>query len=787
MSGPGLKSVGELAARQVRRLRAALASMASAASNLLGQADGTERRAASGAALASMAQALAAARTQAEVFAAVADRCRAVVGASSTNLALVDPATQSLVVHRQSTLPGDLSDLYTTMPLSGSFPYADAARSSSIVILTDRAALAASYPHIVADADRAGFQALAALPMIAAPGWPLGALGIAWDRPVSDTTELRATLTTMTSLVTQALLRACISDAERAASRRNEAMAALAGRAANATTADELAGTIVAHAGAVIGAREVELARLVDGQLLVVRHGRAGNEDGPVLVDVGADTPCAAAIASGEPVVVRDAADYRTRFPAHFAAVAPNGSLATVAVPICAIDGTVTGALGVSWDHPVDPGDGLLTMVLRVAELAARALDRASATDRSTARARHLAAFAGELSVARTVTEVVQAMLRTAADALEADAVAIGAVDEGGASMPVWWSVPDSGRLPERCLRLDARDDPLTDAIGSEELVILQSSAAVSHRYPAWTPPFAGIESLAAFPLWTVNHRPLGAVGAAWRQPGALDDATRAILFTVARLCGQTIQRARLHDLEHHLISELQDRVTRPLPLVAGLDAAGRYLPSSQGLEMGGDWYAATVLRDGRLGVVVGDVAGHGIGAVADMAQIRGLCSALLASGGPLDDVADQASAFVEQSTAQLASAVFAIVDPPGRELHFVAAGHVPPMVRLPDGAVERLDEGRRPMLGLEGHAGRVATARLPAGALVVFYTDGLIERRNEVIDVGLGRLAGILGALPNGLPAAAAADAILTAALDDGPPSDDVAVLVLRLLPDSD
>jgi GAF domain-containing protein len=780
-----LRSITEQAARQARRLRTALGSMVGVASKLLERVDGTQRRAASGAALASMAQALTAARTQAEVFAAVAERCRAVVGATYTNLALFDPATQSLAVRRQSTLPSDLSDRYVSMPLSGSFPYTDAARSSSIVILTDRTALAASYPHLVADADRVGFQSLAALPMIAAPGWPLGALGVAWDRPVSDTTELRATLTTVASLVTQALLRARIGDAERTASRRNEAMAALAARAANATTADELAATIVTHAGAVVGARAVELARVVGGQLHLVRHGYAGDADGSVVVDTGVDAPSAAAIAAGEPVVVRDAAEFRACFPVHFLAVEPAGLVATVAVPICAIDGTASGALAVSWDHPVDPGDGLLTIVQRVAELAARALDRAAATDRSTARARHLAAFGGELSVARTVAEVVEAMLRTAAGALEADGVAIGIVDEAGVTMPVWWSVGDSGRLPERCLPLAADDDPFTHAIASEELAILQSSAAVSHRYPAWTPPFAGIESIAAFPLWTVDRRPLGVVGAAWRRPGALDDATTAILFTVARLCGQTIQRARLHDLEHHLISELQDRVTRPLPLVAGLDAAARYLPSSQGLEMGGDWYAGTVLRDGRLGVVVGDVAGHGIGAVADMAQIRGLCSALLAAGGPLDEAADQASAFVEQSTARLASAVFVIVDPRERELHFLAAGHVPPMVRQPDGAVEQLADGRRPMLGIEARSGRAATVRLVPGALVVLYTDGLIERRSEVIDVGLARLAGILEGLPSGLTASDAADAILAAALDDGAPEDDVAVLVLRFPPD--
>ena len=458
------------------------------------------------------------------------------------------------------------------------------------------------------------------------------------------------------------------------------------------------------------------------------------------------------------------------------------GLEASIAVPIRGAERRVIGVLALAWDHPITADRALIGVVQRMAEVAGQALTRASITDRSTARARSLAVFGAELSTARTVAEVAEGALHTGAAALEADEVIIGVVIDEGVRL--------ERRSPREgtpgavtTVSLDQTDEPLVDAMASDKVVVEQSAADMVVHYPrAELLPESG-ESFAAFPFKTIDGRPLGVVAAVWERPHVVDDTVMATLFTMARLCGQTFQRATLHDVEHQLIEDLRDRVTQPLPEIADIDVAARYRPAERNLEMGGDWYAGTALPDGRLGIVLGDVAGHGIDAVADMAQIRALTSALLATGATLAEVADTASQFVATSTVTLASALFATVDPATRALDYLAAGHVPPLVRYPDGGVEVLHLGRRVLLGLAASPAEVASLTLPEGSMFVAYTDGLVERREDVIDTGINHLAEVLAGLPPGLTADEAADALLEDALASGAVDDDVALVVVRLL----
>ena len=100
------------------------------------------------------------------------------------------------------------------------------------------------------------------------------------------------------------------------------------------------------------------------------------------------------------------------------------------------------------------------------------------------------------------------------------------------------------------------------------------------------------------------------------------------------------------------------------LPETPGLKVAARYRAAGAGLEVGGDWFAGFPLDNGRLGLIVGDMTGHGINAVADMAQVRAMTSALLRAGLSLEEVADQASQFVAESASAVATAMIAILDP---------------------------------------------------------------------------------------------------------------------------
>jgi serine phosphatase RsbU (regulator of sigma subunit) len=300
-----------------------------------------------------------------------------------------------------------------------------------------------------------------------------------------------------------------------------------------------------------------------------------------------------------------------------------------------------------------------------------------------------------------------------------------------------------------RELPLEAGLDPITDAVLRRDPVVVGNIDEWQRHYPVRgaEAALAGLESTAALQLRWADGRPLGMVSVAWRRPTRFDDQTHVTLHLIARLAAQSLQRAALRDIEHHVIADLQDRLVTDLPETPGLKVAARYRAAGAGLEVGGDWFAGFPLENGRLGLIVGDMTGHGINAVADMAQVRAMTSALLRAGLSLEEVADQASQFVAESASAVATAMIAILDPGAGRVSCIVAGQVPPMLVHADGTTEVLDDLRRPLLGVPRvNAGPLVEHRaLPPGSLFVAYTDGLVERRGELIDDGIARLGSVL------------------------------------------
>ena len=219
-----------------------------------------------------------------------------------------------------------------------------------------------------------------------------------------------------------------------------------------------------------------------------------------------------------------------------------------------------------------------------------------------------------------------------------------------------------------------------------------------------------------------------------WR-PEQLDNA-RALRVHLLEALYQRGRR-RMTAAETIQRSLLPDR----LPKTPGWELAARYLPSVGG-HVGGDWYDALTLPDGRLAVVVGDVAGHGIEAAGTMAQLRNALRAyLLVSEGPaaalgaLDRLVDLTI------NGQMATLVVAVIDTVDGAVELASAGHLPPCVLQPDGRVTELEIASGLPLGVALEA--LATHRfvLEPGAGLVLFTDGVVERRTESIDDGLLRL----------------------------------------------
>jgi hypothetical protein len=212
--------------------------------------------------------------------------------------------------------------------------------------------------------------------------------------------------------------------------------------------------------------------------------------------------------------------------------------------------------------------------------------------------------------------------------------------------------------------------------------------------------------------------------------------------------------------------------------------AAVRYRPATSALQVGGDWYDLAGLPGGRIAVAVGDVAGHGLAAAGVMGQLR---SALSAASRVVDGPARalEVLGLYARSVdgAQNTTVADTFIDWDAHTITYSSAGHPPPALLQPGGTVEFLDQATDPPLGARPeHAPRLqATEPFTEGAVLVLYTDGLIERRREDIDTGLARLAGSL-ACHRAADPETLADALLADLLPPGGLTDDTALVIVRL-----
>ena len=264
------------------------------------------------------------------------------------------------------------------------------------------------------------------------------------------------------------------------------------------------------------------------------------------------------------------------------------------------------------------------------------------------------------------------------------------------------------------------------------------------------------------------------------------DDEDLSMAADLARRAALTVDNARLYQREHDVAEALQRSLLPDLPVVAGLDRAARYLPSRTAGQVGGDWYDLLPLPDGSFGLAMGDVMGHDLTAAAAMGQLRSVLRSYAWPGGSPAEVVESLDGLVQGlGMTQLATMVYGrlelpTADGPGR-LTYANAGHLPPALRAPDGSVSFLADGQSLLVGVAlGTRRPEAQAVIEAGSVLVLYTDGLVEDRDVDIDDGLAALAAALSVADG--DAESIADA-LTAALTDNARSDDVAILVVKVL----
>jgi serine phosphatase RsbU (regulator of sigma subunit)/anti-sigma regulatory factor (Ser/Thr protein kinase) len=262
---------------------------------------------------------------------------------------------------------------------------------------------------------------------------------------------------------------------------------------------------------------------------------------------------------------------------------------------------------------------------------------------------------------------------------------------------------------------------------------------------------------------------------------------SREELRYIEALAGQAAQaldRASAFESEQTIAETLQRSVLPlSLPRVEGAQIAARYLPGTAELDVGGDWYDVIPQADGRVGLVVGDVVGKGVQAAATMAQLRNALRAFaLDRMKPASTLARLNKLAEESLETTFATLVYAVVDPVRRVCRFASAGHPPPVVLRPDGSVELLEGGRSLPLGAGASARYVQdVVDFPVGAVLLLYSDGLVERRGRSIDEGLALLVDAARAGPRHPDQLV--DHVVQELLGSSPLGDDVALLAFRLL----
>jgi PAS domain S-box-containing protein len=239
------------------------------------------------------------------------------------------------------------------------------------------------------------------------------------------------------------------------------------------------------------------------------------------------------------------------------------------------------------------------------------------------------------------------------------------------------------------------------------------------------------------------------------------------------------------HARERQVALTLQEAMLQSPDLARHDNVALRYLPAAGSLEVCGDWYDMVDLPEGKFGVAVGDVVGHGLEAAAVMGMLRSALSATIRALERPAQALDVLSLYARSvEGAQNTTVVWAMVDPRSRLIIYSNAGHPPPVLVHPDGGCELLDRAVDPPLGARPQHvphPQAGLSYVPGDTLVLF-TDGLFERRGEDIDAGLDRLVAVLARFAGEDPERLADLVLAELGVQQGGARDDIALLIVRL-----
>jgi GAF domain-containing protein len=468
---------------------------------------------------------------------------------------------------------------------------------------------------------------------------------------------------------------------------------------------------------------------------------------------LGSATPAAEALRERRMVTVSGREAIEARYPDLAGQIVDDGSL--LCLPLIAGHRSV-GVISLSIGDGWLPGPAESERLSLLADTCAQAFERVQARAEADERAEKLAflaaasaELASSLDYQATLATVARLAVPTIADWCAVEilvdgrlrTLAVAHVDPAKVAMAEelqqrYPADPDAATGSQNVVRTGRSelhpvitDDMLVAATRDEEHLRLAREL--------------NLRSALTVPL-LVRGRALGAITLIFAESDRTyraDDVTFA--EDLARRAAVAIDNAHLHSETRDAALRLQHAVLPgDLTSIPGWEIATLYTPAGR-TEVGGDFYDAIPTADGGIVVVTGDVMGSGLAAAAAMARMRAAIHAYIAlDPDPAKVMTNLDVMFARFDYSRLVTMVYLHIDASGTALTLVNAGHCPPALVSPEGTVEFILDARSQMLGVNLDPRTAATRTLTPGSVLLTYTDGLVERRDEGIDTGLARLA---------------------------------------------
>jgi GAF domain-containing protein/anti-sigma regulatory factor (Ser/Thr protein kinase) len=438
----------------------------------------------------------------------------------------------------------------------------------------------------------------------------------------------------------------------------------------------------------------------------------------------------------------------------------------------------------------------LLERVARVLsgaiELAVRYARETEALARAESLARHLARLqsaTARLAGALTPAQIAEIIVDQGITAAGAHAGSLSITRDGGKTLELVRAVGYPDDFGAEWAKVPTELRPAAAEALRRGTPVFFSNAETMRAalYPAVTGAYATLPYPGARAIVPLRgpRGTLGVLSFAFPAARGFSDEDRAFIGTLGDQCAQALDRAAQYEREHRVAETLQRALLpQSLPELAGLTLRAAYRPGGQ-LEVGGDWYDAFVLPDGRVVVAIGDVVGRGLEAAVVMGQVRQAIRAVALAGGGPAVILEQAGTVLSLAHGSdgMATAIVGIIDQDAASFTYASAGHPPPIVAASADRMERLAGGGPPLGVLAQAPYREVTAPLPLGGLLVLYTDGLLESSRDAIAADETLLRAI--AAETAEPSPDQAGTILARAAAVHPLVDDLAIVTVHVSPD--